>query len=189
MADASLLVAVSTRDARSDRVGAWFLHWLDTGTELHAPELALYEVASGITRLATAPGPSCAAFARAGIGGQTAHIGNLAIYGGTGAGVGARRGVRRQVQAVQPSRRRRCGSPRRPGGGSRSLPRRLRQELRLPPGRDRTSDAAPVTKLGPSPTRCRADGRQAWLTLSSPPGPASLPAGATEQAYRRCSRP
>jgi predicted nucleic acid-binding protein len=52
--DASLLVAVSTRDARSDRVGAWFLHWLDTSTELHAPELALYEVASGITRLAGA---------------------------------------------------------------------------------------------------------------------------------------
>ncbi len=54
VADASLLVALITRDPRSERVSAWFLHWLDQGTDIHAPELSLYEVASGITRLVAA---------------------------------------------------------------------------------------------------------------------------------------
>jgi predicted nucleic acid-binding protein len=54
VADASLLVALATRDPRSERVSAWFLYWLDQGTDIHAPELSLYEVASGITRLVVA---------------------------------------------------------------------------------------------------------------------------------------
>jgi predicted nucleic acid-binding protein len=54
VADASLLVALATRDPRSERVSAWFLYWLDQVTDIHAPELALYEVASGITRLVAA---------------------------------------------------------------------------------------------------------------------------------------
>ena len=51
VADASLLVALVTRDPRSERVSSWFLHWIDQGTDIHVPELSLYEVASGITRL------------------------------------------------------------------------------------------------------------------------------------------
>jgi predicted nucleic acid-binding protein len=54
VADASLIVALVARDQRSERVSAWFLHWLDRGTDIHAPELLLYEVASGITRLVAA---------------------------------------------------------------------------------------------------------------------------------------
>jgi predicted nucleic acid-binding protein len=54
VADASLLVALITRDPRSESVSAWFVHWFDQGTDIHVPELSLYEVASGITRLVAA---------------------------------------------------------------------------------------------------------------------------------------
>jgi predicted nucleic acid-binding protein len=54
VADASLLVALIARDSRSEWVSAWFLHWFEHGTDVHVPELSLYEVASGITRLVAA---------------------------------------------------------------------------------------------------------------------------------------
>lgn len=52
--DASLLVALAANDPRSELVSGAVLGWIDRGAELHLPELALYELASGLTRLVAA---------------------------------------------------------------------------------------------------------------------------------------
>ncbi len=52
--DASLLVALVASDPRSEIVSRSLLGWIDEGAELHLPELALYELASGLTRLVAA---------------------------------------------------------------------------------------------------------------------------------------
>jgi len=74
VADASILVSLVTRDRRSERVSAWFLHWFDQGTDIHAPELSLYEVASGITRLIAAR-----ALPADSLGEIWRHLGNLPL--------------------------------------------------------------------------------------------------------------
>lgn len=52
--DASLLVALVANDPRSGLVSAALRRWLEAGVELHLPDLALYELASGLTRLVRA---------------------------------------------------------------------------------------------------------------------------------------
>jgi predicted nucleic acid-binding protein len=49
--DANLLVALVSGDPRGDWVSQSFLDWVEQGVELHAPELAKYEVANALTRL------------------------------------------------------------------------------------------------------------------------------------------
>ena len=49
--DASLLVALISGDPRGDQVSQSMLSWIDQGIDLHAPELAKYEIANALTRL------------------------------------------------------------------------------------------------------------------------------------------
>jgi predicted nucleic acid-binding protein len=49
--DANLLVALVSGDPRGDRVSQSLLSWINQGIDLHAPELAKYEVANALTRL------------------------------------------------------------------------------------------------------------------------------------------
>jgi predicted nucleic acid-binding protein len=49
--DANLLVALISGDPRGDQVSQTLLNWIDQGVDLHAPELAKYEVANALTRL------------------------------------------------------------------------------------------------------------------------------------------
>ena len=49
--DANLLVALVSGDPRGDLVSQSILSWIDQGIDLHAPELAKYEVANALTRL------------------------------------------------------------------------------------------------------------------------------------------
>jgi predicted nucleic acid-binding protein len=49
--DANLLVALVSGDPRGDWVSQSLLDWVEQGVELHAPELAKYEVANALTRL------------------------------------------------------------------------------------------------------------------------------------------
>jgi predicted nucleic acid-binding protein len=49
--DANLLVALVSGDLRGDQVSQSLLSWVDQGVDLHAPELAKYEVANAFTRL------------------------------------------------------------------------------------------------------------------------------------------
>lgn len=52
--DASLLVALAANDPRSGIVHEALRRWLEAGVGLHLPHLALYELASGLTRLVQA---------------------------------------------------------------------------------------------------------------------------------------
>lgn len=52
--DATLLVPLIQKDARSPAVSRAFQQWFEAGAELHLPELALYETASALTRLVRA---------------------------------------------------------------------------------------------------------------------------------------
>jgi predicted nucleic acid-binding protein len=52
--DANLLITLVGNDARGDLVAAKFVEWEQSGEELHAPELCLYEVANGFTRMIAA---------------------------------------------------------------------------------------------------------------------------------------
>ena len=49
--DSNLLIALGTHDARAESVSAAIESWLEGGGELHLPELARYEIASGLVRL------------------------------------------------------------------------------------------------------------------------------------------
>ncbi len=49
--DASLLIALVSKDPRSGKVEAHLEGWLKQGEELHAPHLLPFEVASGLNRL------------------------------------------------------------------------------------------------------------------------------------------
>ena len=49
--DANLLVALVSGDPRGDQVSQSLLSWIDQGIDLHAPDLAKYEVANALTRL------------------------------------------------------------------------------------------------------------------------------------------
>ncbi len=49
--DSNLLIALGTGDPRADAVSNAVNDWLASGGELHAPELARYEIASGLVRL------------------------------------------------------------------------------------------------------------------------------------------
>jgi predicted nucleic acid-binding protein len=52
--DANLLVALVSGDPRGDQVSQTILDWMDQGIDLHAPELARYEIANALTRLIAA---------------------------------------------------------------------------------------------------------------------------------------
>jgi predicted nucleic acid-binding protein len=52
--DANLLVALVSGDPRGSQVMRQFLDWLDRRVEIHAPELARYEVANALTRMIVA---------------------------------------------------------------------------------------------------------------------------------------
>lgn len=49
--DSNLLIALGTGDARGDSVSNALHEWIANGGELHSPELARYEIASGLVRL------------------------------------------------------------------------------------------------------------------------------------------
>lgn len=49
--DANLLVALVSGDPRGNRVSQAMLDWVNQGTDLHAPELARYELINALTRL------------------------------------------------------------------------------------------------------------------------------------------
>jgi predicted nucleic acid-binding protein len=49
--DANLLVALVSGDPRGDQVSQSLLSWIEQEVDLHAPELAKYEVANALTRL------------------------------------------------------------------------------------------------------------------------------------------
>ncbi|MBW4615138.1 MAG: hypothetical protein KME21_18075 [Desmonostoc vinosum HA7617-LM4] len=49
--DASLLVVLVNRDPRHEIVRQQFHTWITQAIEMHAPDLALYEVANSLTRL------------------------------------------------------------------------------------------------------------------------------------------
>jgi predicted nucleic acid-binding protein len=49
--DANFLVVLASGDVRKLLVMQKFAEWLQQGVELHAPELARYEFANGLTRL------------------------------------------------------------------------------------------------------------------------------------------
>ena len=49
--DANLLVALVSGDPRGNLILRYFLDWLDKDVELHAPALAVYEVANALTRM------------------------------------------------------------------------------------------------------------------------------------------
>jgi predicted nucleic acid-binding protein len=52
--DANLIVVLFGADARSEQVVTQFETWFEQDTTLHAPQLALYEVANALTRLIVA---------------------------------------------------------------------------------------------------------------------------------------
>jgi len=52
--DANLLVALVSGDPRGNRVSQAMLDWLNQGIDLHAPELARYELVNALTRLIVA---------------------------------------------------------------------------------------------------------------------------------------
>jgi predicted nucleic acid-binding protein len=52
--DANLLITLVGNDPRGDLVAAKFAEWEQSGEELHAPELCLYETANGLTRMIAA---------------------------------------------------------------------------------------------------------------------------------------
>lgn len=52
--DANLLLALVSGDARGTLVLRKFVNWLEHGIDIHAPALASYEVANGLTRLVSA---------------------------------------------------------------------------------------------------------------------------------------
>jgi predicted nucleic acid-binding protein len=49
--DSNLLVVLVSGDPRGPRVNQQLIDWLVQGEELHAPELARYEIANALTRL------------------------------------------------------------------------------------------------------------------------------------------
>jgi predicted nucleic acid-binding protein len=49
--DANLLVVLVSRDPRREIVRQQFHTWITQAVEMHAPDLALYEVANSLTRL------------------------------------------------------------------------------------------------------------------------------------------
>lgn len=48
--DANALIALIAREPESDAVTVHFAGWISDGVELHAPELARYEIANALTR-------------------------------------------------------------------------------------------------------------------------------------------
>jgi len=52
--DASALVALMAREPESEAVASHIYRWVSEGVELHAPELARYEIANALTRKASA---------------------------------------------------------------------------------------------------------------------------------------
>ncbi|MBI3978017.1 MAG: type II toxin-antitoxin system VapC family toxin [Chloroflexi bacterium] len=52
--DANVLVVLASGDPRKPAAQALIRGWIETGQEMHAPTLLLYEVASGLTRLVAA---------------------------------------------------------------------------------------------------------------------------------------
>jgi predicted nucleic acid-binding protein len=52
--DANLLVALVSGDPRGNQVSQTILDWTDQAVDLHAPELARYEIANALTRLIVA---------------------------------------------------------------------------------------------------------------------------------------
>ncbi len=52
--DSNLLVVLVNRDPRSEITRRQFDEWMDRGIQIHAPILALYEVANSLTRLIVA---------------------------------------------------------------------------------------------------------------------------------------
>ena len=52
--DANLLVALVSGDPRGSRVSQAMLDWVNQGIDLHAPELARYELVNALTRLIVA---------------------------------------------------------------------------------------------------------------------------------------
>ncbi|MGI2904217.1 type II toxin-antitoxin system VapC family toxin [Tolypothrix sp. VBCCA 56010] len=48
--DANLLVVLVNNDPRGEQVLIQFTDWIERGVPLHAPDLALYEVANSLTR-------------------------------------------------------------------------------------------------------------------------------------------
>jgi predicted nucleic acid-binding protein len=52
--DANLLVALVSGDPRGNLVSQAILDWIDQGIDLHAPELARYELVNALTRLIVA---------------------------------------------------------------------------------------------------------------------------------------
>jgi predicted nucleic acid-binding protein len=51
--DASALVALMAREPESEAVASQMSGWVSEGVELHAPELARYEIANALTRKAS----------------------------------------------------------------------------------------------------------------------------------------
>jgi len=49
--DSNLLVSMVSGDPRGSIVENYFLNWINSGIDLHSPELARYEVANALTRL------------------------------------------------------------------------------------------------------------------------------------------
>jgi predicted nucleic acid-binding protein len=49
--DANLLVALVSGDPRGNQVSVSLLDWINQGVDLHAPELAKYEISNAMTRL------------------------------------------------------------------------------------------------------------------------------------------
>jgi len=49
--DANLLVALVSGDPRGNKVSQSLLNWIGQGRDLHAPELAKYEISNALTRL------------------------------------------------------------------------------------------------------------------------------------------
>jgi predicted nucleic acid-binding protein len=56
VADANLLVALRGGDDRAPAVRQLFAGWIEAGEPIHAPTLALYEIANALTRLVVAGG-------------------------------------------------------------------------------------------------------------------------------------
>ncbi len=52
--DANALIALIAREPESEAVSSRITSWINEGVELHAPELARYEIANALTRKAAA---------------------------------------------------------------------------------------------------------------------------------------
>ncbi len=72
--DASLVIPLAARDHRAETASRLLRSWIGAGEALHAPALALYEIASGLTRLVVA-----GRFLRAELGAAIAKIAALPI--------------------------------------------------------------------------------------------------------------